>query len=469
MAHQAHVLIVDDELDVVENWARLLMRDGYRCSMATGGRQALTLVEAERPDVVLTDLVMPDVDGITLLRRATELDSDLPVIVVTGHGTIESAVAAIRAGAFDYVLKPLPSNRELRLVVARAVERRRLVEENRYLRESLGRPWAVDGLVARSPVMQAVSDLIDKAARSEANILIEGESGTGKELVARAIHTRSPRAAKTFMPVDCAALPEHLLESELFGHERGAFTGTARTKPGMFEVADGGTLFLDEVGELPLGFQAKLLRTVQEREIRRVGGTTLIPVNVRLVSATNRDLAEAVGKREFRDDLFYRLNVIRILLPPLRQRSGDVSLLAYYFLARCRRNRAQPFERIETEALAALDTYSWPGNVRELQNVIERACALAEGPTVRLRDLPDHVRGRAPRGTVVPGKDLPLREAREMWLRSLTQEYLRTLLDRHGGNISQAAKTAGVNRKTLHRLLLKYNLAAPEGEESPAD
>jgi transcriptional regulator with PAS, ATPase and Fis domain len=237
----------------------------------------------------------------------------------------------------------------------------------------------------------------------------------------------------------------------------------------MFEVVDGGTLFLDEVGELLLGFQAKLLRAVQEREIRRVGGTKLIPVDVRLVSATNRDLAEAVRRQEFRDDLFYRLNVIQIILPPLRQRTGDVSLLAYHFLARCRRNRAQPLEGIETAALAALGTYSWPGNVRELQNVIERACALAEGPTVRLRDLPDHVRGRAPRGTVVSGKDLPLREAREMWLRTLTQEYLRTLLDRHGGNISQAAKTAGVNRKTLHRLLLKYNLAAPEGEESPAD
>ncbi len=468
MAHQAHILIVDDEPDVVENWARILARDGYRCSTATGGRQALTLVEAERPDVVLTDLVMPDVDGITLLRRATELDSDVPVIMVTGHGTIESAVAAMRAGAFDYLLKPLPSNGELRLVVARAVERWRLVEENRRLRESLARPWTVD-LVARSPAMQAVSDLMDKAARSDANILIQGESGTGKELVARAVHTRSPRVAHPFMPVDCAALPEHLLESELFGHERGAFTGAERTKPGMFEVADGGTLFLDEVGELLPGFQAKLLRAVQEREIRRVGGTKLIPVDVRLVSATNRDLAEAVRRQEFRDDLFYRLNVIQIVLPPLRQRSGDVSLLAYHFLARCRRNRAQPLEGIETAALAALDTYSWPGNVRELQNVIERACALAEGPTVRLRDLPDHVRGRAPRGTDVPGKDLPLREAREMWLRSLTQEYLRTLLDRHGGNISQAAKTAGVNRKTLHRLLLKYNLAAPEGEESPAD
>ncbi|MBI4012400.1 MAG: sigma 54-interacting transcriptional regulator [Candidatus Rokubacteria bacterium] len=259
---------------------------------------------------------------------------------------------------------------------------------------------------------------------------------------------------------DVAALPEQLLESELFGHERGAFTGAERTKPGMFEVADRGTLFLDEIGEMPLGLQVKLLRALQEREIRRVGGTKLIPVDVRLVSATNRDLAESVRKHEFREELFYRVNVIQIALPPLRERAGDVPLLAYHFLRCYGRNRERPLEGIDADALAVLEGYAWPGNIRELQNVIERACALADGPTLQLRDLPEHVRGRGRAAAAVPGKDLPLREARETWLRLFTQDYLTDLLRRHGGNISQAAKTAGVDRKTLHRLLAKFGLKA---------
>jgi DNA-binding NtrC family response regulator len=452
------VLIVDDEPDVVANWSRVLERDRYTCLAATDGQRALALVEAEHPDVVLTDLQMPGTDGLTVLRRTLELDPDAVVVVITGHGTVESAVEAMRAGAFDYLLKPLPSNEALRLVVERAVARRRLVEENRRLRESLSPQVRFDTLVGKSAAMQAALELVRKAARSEANILIQGESGTGKELVARAIHANSARAAEVFVPVDCAALPEQLLESELFGHERGAFTGAERTKPGMFEVADRGTLFLDEVGELPLGLQAKLLRALQEREIRRVGGTKLIPVDVRLVSATNRELAESVRKREFREDLFYRVNVILIPLPPLRDRAGDVPLLAYHFLGRYGRNRERPLEGIDADALALLEAYGWPGNVRELQNVIERACALADGPTLGLRDLPDHVRGRGRAAPTVPGKKRPLREARETWLRVFTQEYLLDLLRDHGGNISQAAKTAGVDRKTLHRLLSRFDI-----------
>ncbi len=460
MKRSARVLLVDDEADVVANWARVLERDGYGCLTATDGERALALLEAERPDVIVTDLHMPRTDGMTVLRRAVELDPDAVVVMVTGHGTVPSAVEAMRGGAFDYLLKPLPSNDALRLVVERGVEKRRLVEENRRLRESLSPQVGFDKLIGQSAAMLAVFELVRKAARAEANILIQGESGTGKELVARAIHANSPRASEVFVPVDCAALPEHLLESELFGHERGAFTGAERTKPGMFEVADRGTLFLDEVGELPLGLQAKLLRALQEREIRRVGGTKLIPVDVRLVSATNRDLAESVRKREFREDLFYRVDVILILLPPLRERTGDVPLLAYHFLGRYGRNRERPLEGVDAEALAVLEAYGWPGNIRELQNVIERACALAEGPTLRLRDLPEHVRGRGQPAPAVPGKDLPLREARETWLRVFTQEYLADLLRRHGGNISQAAKTAGVDRKTLHRLLAKFDIKA---------
>jgi DNA-binding NtrC family response regulator len=461
MKQTGRVLIVDDEPDVVANWSRVLERDGHRCLGATDGQHALRLLEAEHPDVVLTDLQMPGADGIAVLRRSTDLDPDVAVLVITGHGTVESAVEAMRLGAFDYLLKPLPSNDVLRLAVERGLAQRRLRDENRRLREGLSSQVGFDKVIGKSPAIEAVFELVRKAARSEANILIQGESGTGKELIARAIHANSARAAQVFVPVDCAALPENLLESELFGHERGAFTGADRVKPGMFEVADRGTLFLDEVGELPLGLQTKLLRALQEREVRRVGGTKQIPVDVRLVAATNRDLAESVRKREFREDLFYRVNVIPIPLPTLRERAGDVPLLAYHFLARYSRNREQPLEGIGADALAALEAYPWPGNIRELQNTIERACVLADGPNLRLRDLPEHVRGH---GRVAPaaasGKTLSLREARDTWLRAFTYEYLTDLLRAHGGNVSQAAKTAGVDRKTLHRLLTKFGVRA---------
>jgi DNA-binding NtrC family response regulator len=454
------VLIVDDEPDVVANWSRLLGRDDYACVTATDGERALALLESERPEIVLTDLKMPRVDGMQVLTRALELDPDVVVVMITGHGSVESAVEAMRAGAFDYLLKPLPSNEVLRLAVERAAERRRLIEENRRLREPLAPRTGFDHVVGKSLAMAAVFDLVHRAARSEANILVQGESGTGKELIAQAIHAQSARAAEVFVPVDCAALPDALLESELFGHERGAFTGADRTKPGMIEVADRGTLFLDEIGELPQALQSKLLRALQERQIRRVGGTKFVDVDIRLVSATNRDTAELVRKGEFRDDLYYRVNVITIMLPPLRERGGDVGLLAHHFLRRYGRNRAHPLAGIEPEALARLEAHAWPGNVRELQNVIERACALTDGPMIRVRDLPDHVRGRGRPAPAIPGKDLPLAEAREAWLQAFAQEYLTDLLQRHGGNISQAAKTAGVDRKTLHRLLAKHGLKA---------
>jgi DNA-binding NtrC family response regulator len=460
MSAKPRVLIVDDEPDVVANWARLLGRGDYPCITATDGERALALLDKERPEIVLTDLKMPGVDGMQVLARARELDPDSVVIMITGHGTVESAVDAMRAGAFDYLLKPLPSNDVLRLAVERAAERRRLIEENRRLREPLAPRVGFDQIVGKSPAMGAVFALVRKAARSDANILIQGESGTGKELIARAIHAQSPRAAEVFVPLDCAALPDTLLESELFGHERGAFTGADRTKPGMIEVADRGTLFLDEIGELPQTLQAKLLRALQERQIRRVGATKFVNVDVRLVSATNRDITELVRKGQFRDDLFYRVNVITITLPPLRERAGDVALLTHHFLRRYGRNRDHPLDGLEPEALERLEAHTWPGNVRELQNVIERACALADGPMVRVRDLPDHVRGRGRPAPAIPGTDRPLAEARAAWLQAFAHEYLTDLLRRHGGNISRAAKSAGVDRKTLHRLLAKHGIKA---------
>jgi DNA-binding NtrC family response regulator len=463
---EPRILIVDDEPDMVDNCARILRRAGHRCLTATDPHRALALLESERPDLLLTDLKMPEIDGLALLHRARELDPALPVVVITAFATIESAVAAIKEGAFDYLPKNFSVD-QLALVVERALRQRRLALENRNLREQLQSTLGLDNIVGRSPAMAQVFELLKKAARSEANILVLGESGTGKELIARAVHANSPRAAQAFVPVDCASLPENLLESELFGHEKGAFTGAVRTKPGLMEVASRGTLFLDEIGDLPVSLQVKLLRSLQERQIRRVGGTGLIDVDVRVVSATNRDLRESVTRGQFREELYYRVNVIEIRLPPLRERAGDVRLLAQAFLKRYGQARVLAYD---DAAIAALETYAWPGNVRELQNVVERACALAECDMVTLRDLPDHVRAGA-RGAdtaaaaAMPGEaqmsdtgDLGLKEAKERWMAVLEASYLRQLLERHQGNISAAAKAAGIDRKTFHRLIGKHHI-----------
>ena len=463
------LLIIDDEPEMVENLTRLLRREGYRCISATDGRKGLELLESQRPDVVLTDLKMPEIDGMDLLRRAHKIDPGLPVIMITAFSTIESAVAAIKEGAFDYLPKNFSVD-QLRVSVERALRQRRLAVENKNLREQLQTTFRFESLLGGSPAMARVVELVRKAARSDANILVQGESGTGKELIARAVHANSPRAAQPFIPVDCASLPEQLLESELFGHEKGAFTGAIRTKPGLMESASGGTLFLDEIGDMPLGLQAKLLRALQERQIRRVGGNALVDVDVRVVSASNRDLRAAATKGDFRDDLFYRINVIAIQLPPLREREGDVQLLAHAFLERYGKGRLRG---LDDDALAALQAYRWPGNVRELQNVIERACALADGDRLRVGDLPDYVLGGAAatasatiaadgagdlEAARAAGHGLPLKDAKDHWMTVLEASYLRDVLARHEGNVSAAAKAAGIDRKTFHRLINKYRL-----------
>jgi DNA-binding NtrC family response regulator len=458
------ILVVDDEPDMVENLVRLLRREGYRCLSATAAAKGVELLEAHRPDLLLTDMKMPELDGMELLRRAHALDPALPVIMITAFSTVESAVAAIKEGAFDYLPKNFSAD-QLRVSVERALRQRRLQIENRNLREQLRTTFRFESLLGRSPAMARVFELVRKAARSDANILVQGESGTGKELIARAIHANSPRAGEAFVPVDCASLPEPLLESELFGHEKGAFTGAVKTKAGLMETADRGTLFLDEIGEIPLGLQAKLLRALQERQIRRVGGNALVDVDVRVVSATNRDLRAATAKGEFRDDLFYRVNVIPIPLPPLREREGDVELLTHAFMERYGAGR---MHGVDDDALAALRAYRWPGNVRELQNVIERACALADGERVQRTDLPDYV--LAGGSVTVDGtssaiadaargaQGWPLKQAKEQWMSVLEAAYLRDLLGTHDGNVSAAAKTAGIDRKTFHRLINKHHL-----------
>jgi DNA-binding NtrC family response regulator len=453
----ATVLIVDDEPDMVENCARILRRAGHRCLTATDPRRALALLESDHPDLLLTDLNMPEIDGLELMRRAHEADAAIPVVLITAFASIESAVAAIKQGAYDYLPKNFSVD-HLTLVVERALRARSLSVENRNLRDQLQEARGLENLIGRSPAMAQVVELVKKAARAAANILVVGESGTGKELIARALHAGSPRAAQAFVPVDCASLPEQLLESELFGHEKGAFTGAVKTKAGLMEVAHRGTLFLDEIAELPMTLQVKFLRALQEQQFRRVGGTALTSVDVRVVSATNRDLRQAIAQGQFREELFYRVNVIEITLPPLRERAGDVRLLAHAFLKKYGQGRVTSFE---ADTLETLEASGWPGNVRELQNVVERACALADGPSVKRRDLPEYLL-RAPAAAVPAGvlsaTELPLKDAKEQWMGVLEASYLRDLLARHDGNISAAAKAAGIDRKTFHRLINKYSL-----------
>jgi DNA-binding NtrC family response regulator len=455
------ILILDDEPDMLENCRRILGAVGYECLTTTDPGVGLKLLETEHPDLLLTDLRMPTMSGLEILKRARTIDPLRPVIMLTAFATVESAVEAMKEGAFHYLAKPFTMD-QLKLTVERGMEQRRLAVENANLREQLKGVYGFENIVGRSTALQQVLELVRKAARSDANILILGESGTGKELIARAIHANSERAAQPFVPVDCASLPENLLESELFGHERGAFTGATNAKLGLMEMAEKGTLFLDEIGELPAGLQSKLLRALQEREIRRVGGTRQIPVDIRVVSATNRDLKTHLPEGRFREDLYYRINVVDIPLPPLRERKGDITLLAHFALKKFTEKSGNRIVGFEPEVLAALEAYGWPGNVRELQNVIERACALADGERVALADLPEHLRAPMPVGEVaVPsdlGARLTLKEAKERWVNQLESAYVAEVLKREGGNVSQAARKAGIDRKTLHRLLHKYSL-----------
>jgi len=459
MAKSGRVLVIDDELDMLESCARLLSHLGYLVVTEADSTKAPTMFERERPDLVLTDLRMPGLDGLGVLRAIRAIDPSATVILITAFATIETAVEAVKEGAFDYLPKPF-SGDQLRVCIERALEQRRLREENRRLLEQLTETYRFDKIIGRSLPMLQVFEAIKKVAKSEANILIVGETGTGKELIARSLHVNSRRTSKPFIPVDCASLPENLLESELFGHEKGAFTGAQATRPGLFEFASGGTIFLDEVGDIGMNLQAKLLRVLQEREVRRVGSNRTIEVDVRVISATNRDLAQAVAKGEFREDLYYRLNVISVPLPPLRDRKGDIPLIAHHYIGKYAASSGKEVKGIVPEAMRLLEEYRWPGNVRELQNVIERAVVLAEHELLRPEDLPEHIHTRAGIVSPIPPRDLPLKRAKEEWAASFEREYLVQLLKRHDGNISQAAKSAGVDRKTVHRLLKKYGIKA---------
>ena len=439
------VLVVDDDPDMRTLLEEVLSDHGYDAITAEGGNRALAVLEDQDVAVVLTDLRMTDMAGVDLLVQAKRLYPNLNIILMTAFGSVETAIEAMRHAAYDYLIKPV-RNEDLLRVIERAVREAALRRELACLRQQVLQEYSFHQIIGKSKAMLDVFDLIRRVAESPTNVLLTGESGTGKELVAKAIHYNSDRRDAPFVPVNCAAIPDALLESELFGHVRGAFTDAKADRRGLFEEAQNGTLFLDEISELPLMLQAKLLRTIQEREIRRVGATKSLFVNVRLIAATNLSLAQEVKNKRFREDLYYRLNVIEMRLPPLRERKEDIPLLIEGFLRRCSEGGNRDVKRLGEAALALLLDYQWPGNVRELENVIERAVTLARAVTILPEDLPSAIRGTGgPAIDETAACSLPLSEVEKI--------YIRRILEKTGGNKYHAAQALGIDRKTLYRKL----------------
>jgi DNA-binding NtrC family response regulator len=445
------ILIVEDEARMRRLLELDLAEAGFQTLSAGDAEKGLDLLRREVVDLVLTDLKLPGMSGLEFLHAAKNFNSTLPVIVMTAFGTVETAVEAMKAGASDYVLKPF-SLAEMRMVVKKELDVRRLHEENRSLREALGKRYDYPNVAARSAKMQEVLALVERVAPTPSTVLIGGESGVGKDLIARVIHQRSSRASGPFIKINSTAIPENLLESELFGYEKGAFTGAATSKPGKFELADKGSLFLDEIGDVPPVTQVKLLRVLQEREFERLGGTRTIKVDVRLIAATNRDLRAALEEGTFREDLYYRLNVVPIDIPPLREHKEDIPELVNLFLARYAERAARPVSAITPEALRLLMEFHWPGNVRELENIIERACALARGPVIEAADI--HIDSGRSKTQTSSAAILPEGKSLDEW----EDEIIREAYRRANGNKSQAARLLGLSRNALRYRLEKIGI-----------
>jgi two-component system response regulator PilR (NtrC family) len=466
------VLVVDDEQSMREFLAICLRRAGHEVEVASSGAAGVAHLERKPTDVVVTDLRMPgDLDGLGLLEQVKQRKLDTEVILVTAFATADTAIAAMKQGAYDYLTKPFKVD-EINAVIGRAMEKRRLVAENLALREQVAGRVRLAQLLGRSRAMQKVFELIGKIHSTRTSVLITGESGTGKELVARALHTEGVRSGGSFVAVNCGAIPDELMESELFGHIKGSFTGAHADKPGLFRQAQGGTLFLDEIGELSLGLQVKLLRALQERKVKPVGASTETEVDVRVVAATNRDLEAEVARGAFRQDLYYRLNVIEVRLPPLRQRREDVPLLVEHFVRRFAADQDKELRGLDPAALKRLEEYDFPGNVRELENIIERAVALAPGPTIGLDDLPQ-LRASGARPAGFGGGDGAAFPDDGVDLDRLVYDYERGIvqkaLDRAGGVRKRAAVLLGISFRSLRYRLDKLGFDRPNGEAEGAD
>jgi two-component system NtrC family response regulator/two-component system response regulator HydG len=454
MSYRGRIVVIDDEVNAATALETLLREDGYEVAKASDGKAGLLLVEKHEPDVVLTDLRMPEVDGLQLLTRLKQIRPETLVILMTAYGTVKTAVKAMKLGAEDYLSKPIDVE-ELEVVLQKTLEKKRLLEEGRLLRERLDHKYSLDNLVGESPGMLAAFKTVRQVASSNSSVLLLGESGTGKELFAQALHQNSPRRNKPFIKVACGALPETLLESELFGHEKGSFTGALYTRAGRFEAADGGTLFLDEIGDVSPTVQVKLLRFLEEREFERVGGNKTFKVDVRIVAATHRDLRKKLGDETFREDLYYRLNVIEVHIPPLRERGADIPLLAQHFLTKFATANQKKVTRLSDEALALLLRHPWPGNVRELENAIERAVVLTEEgelsaahfPTLRSVVEAAAADPKASLGVAIPGSTLA----------ALEKEAILRTLEACGGSTSRAAEVLDISPRKIQYKLKEYH------------
>jgi two-component system response regulator HydG len=457
-ASRARIVVADDEASARSGLATLLRQEGFEVILAEDGASGLGRVQETAPDVLVTDLRMPGMDGIELLRRARESNPDLIVVLMTAFAEVETAVRAMQEGAEHYLTKPLQID-ELVLVIRRALERRSLKHEATELRARLKDRLRFDAIIGSSPAMQEIFNVIEQVSPSRASVLITGESGTGKELVAQAIHEHSPRASAPFVKLHCAALAETLLESELFGHEKGSFTGAVGRREGRFKQADGGTLFLDEIGEISPAIQVKLLRFLQERAFERVGGNETLKVDVRIIAATNRDLAGEVAAGKFREDLYYRLNVVNIEVPPLRARPSDLLPLANHFLQRFARENGKRIESFSDDALDRITNYRWPGNVRELENVIERAVVMCDGPVLTAKHLPAGV-GTVPRGAVrIPGSTLD----------EIERHAILSTLEACGGRTTAAAQMLDISVRKIQYKLHEYGVTLQRSVAAPKE
>ncbi len=438
------ILIVDDE-ESIRDSMKMLLSDHYNLNFAVNGREALEKVKKEPPDLMLLDIRLPEIDGLEVLRRVKDMEPDLDVVMVTAMNTVQFAVEAIKSGAYDYITKPFDIA-SVSTLVEKILEKKALKKENLYLKEEIHKKYQFEKIVGVSHAMREIFAMISQISQNDSTIFIYGESGTGKELVARAIHNTSTRKNKLFVPVNCAAIPENLLESELFGHERGAYTGAFERKLGKFEIAEGGTLFLDEIGSMPLLMQGKLLRALQEKEIERVGGTNTIPVNVRIISATNNDLKKALKEEKFRQDLFYRLNVIPLNLAPLRERKEDIPILIEHFLSAYNSEFGKSVQKFDAKAQDALIEYGWPGNVRELKNLIERMVVLSKGNVISFDRLPKEITDG-----IESDDDLKIDSDMDYKDASMRFEaaFIKKAIEKAGGHKNQAAKMMGIHRNTL--------------------
>jgi nitrogen regulation protein NR(I) len=459
----SRILVVDDEANLRKVLAAMLRKDGYEVTVAEDGEQAIAEFQKNGADVIVTDLVMPKAGGMDILNHVKASRSDVPVIIITAHGTVDSAVEAIKLGAFDYITKPFEHS-EIRSVVAKAA-RTQEANQGHVPPETKGR----NSLIGESTSMQEIFKIIDKVADTPSTVLITGESGTGKELIATALHDGSSRRDKPLIKINCAAIPKDLMESELFGYERGAFTGAVTSKPGRFELADGGTLFLDEIGDIPLEMQVKLLRVLQESEFERVGGIKTTHVDVRLIAATNRNLEVEIEANRFRKDLYYRLNVVPIHLSPLRERNTDVPALVRHFIEKYNKRLNKKIESISDEAISQLQAYPWPGNIRELENMMERVLLFTDGPRIELKDLPEPVRASkdAPNFlsgvTPAPG-ETPLKDFLKQRQAQIEKSFIVQALAKTEGNVTRAAKLLQISRKSLQTKMKEFGLR----DESPA-